>query len=474
MIRLYDLTDGGAPAGELPHEAGGMILVLAFSPDGTRLASAGGLDRFVQVHDVKDRTVLLAEEAPYSVGGLAWAPDGESLYLGCVDALMRWSLAEKDVVDGMGGHEESTRGLAVDAKGEVVYFGDGGGAVRGWNLAAGEQVFFTAEHRDSVVSTALSPDGKTLLSGSHDGTVRFWDVATQREILVAPGHTNLVQAIAWSADGTTLATGCYDNSVCLWAGRSGKMLHHLIAHEYAVIGVAFLDDLCVSAAGDNVLRFWNPDGTEARRIELGDRVSSLSGFAAHGARGATGHWQGEMFLLDLASGEVIVNIEGHQGPVTTLAYSPSGAKLATGGWDGKLRVFTADGELRFADDEGTEMGLSQVLFLDEDTVLVVDGEGHVGARAAKDGAERWSFDLGEDGWVGAIALTHDGSTLALASSDGLCLHSASDGARELVVPTPDGAIGGMAFRPDGKALATGMEDSTVLLWRLAKLREKRR
>jgi len=94
MVRLYDLEKSCEPAGELPHEAKGILLNLAFSPDGVQLASAGMFDDFVQVHDVAKREVLFSGPAPFGVSALAWAPDGESLYLGGSDDVVQWGVAK--------------------------------------------------------------------------------------------------------------------------------------------------------------------------------------------------------------------------------------------------------------------------------------------------------------------------------------------------------------------------------------------
>ena len=175
-LRLLPLTEDQLPPRLLPQRADGMVLALAFSPDGALLASAGGLHNFLQVHDVATgRVIVEASSLPFAVHGLSWAPDGASIFLGGHDVLARWSLVKRRVVARVGGHGEFTRGLAVEAAGDVVFFG-GGSAVHGWNPTSDCRAFHARAHLDSVVSTALSPDGRTLVSGSHDASVRFWGV----------------------------------------------------------------------------------------------------------------------------------------------------------------------------------------------------------------------------------------------------------------------------------------------------------
>lgn len=468
VVMLYDLEKSCEPAGELPHEAKGILLNLAFSSDGKRLASAGMFDDFVQVHDVAKREVLFTEPAPFGVSALAWSPDGESLYLGGNDDVVQWGIAGKEVLEGMGGHEETTHGLSVSEDGSIVYFGDGSGAVRGWNLAAGEQVFFAGEHRDTVADTALSPDSKLLLSGSHDGTVRFWDVATERETLVPPGHTNLVQEVAWSADGARLLSGCLDNSACLWDVKSGKLLQYATAHDYAVVGTAFVGEHCVTAGQDNTVRFFDAKGAEveARRIDFGEDVPPMMAMAAHGGRALVGFGDGSLRIVDLKTGETLASPDAHEDAIVDVAWSPNGERLASVAWDGCLRVFDAAGRTLFADSEGGEEAPVAVAFLDDLTVLVADGAGDVAARSVEGGKAKWSFGLGEEGWVEPLAVAPDGKTFAMACSDGLAFHDVATGERRFAVTTPDGSIGCLTFSPDGKVLAAGLLDSTVLLWRV--------
>src|SRR5262249_789134 len=116
----------------------GAVQVVAFSPDGSRLAS-GGNDRTVRVWDAATGQELRALRGH---GGVVWM---------------------------LGFSPDGTR-LATS--------GDGG--VKVWNVTTG--ALNVKGHTDSVHSVAFSPDGTRLVSGSHrDGTVTVWDAATGQE-----------------------------------------------------------------------------------------------------------------------------------------------------------------------------------------------------------------------------------------------------------------------------------------------------
>src|SRR5262249_31330136 len=79
-VPMKELTVWDATSGErvlrVPHDAGSHLI--AFSPDGTRLAtgSSDGTVRVFDVADGRDRAALLAG----FVTGLAFSPDGRRLY----------------------------------------------------------------------------------------------------------------------------------------------------------------------------------------------------------------------------------------------------------------------------------------------------------------------------------------------------------------------------------------------------------
>ena len=71
---------------------------------------------------------------------------------------------------------------------------------------------------------AWSPDGTRLATGAEDSTVRVWDLATGAEVVAWHGHTAAGWAVAWSPDGARLARGGDDNTVRVWDAATGDEL----------------------------------------------------------------------------------------------------------------------------------------------------------------------------------------------------------------------------------------------------------
>ena len=175
-----------------------------------------------------------------------------------------------------------------------------------------------------VFSVAWHPDGIRLASGGSgdDGTVIIWDVTSGRALATLQGHDGPVYSVAWHPDGTQLASGADDGKVIIWDVASGQPLTTLRGHLGPVTSVA-----------------WHPDGS---------RLASGSGNEAYDLVGRTsldtsdllhpGSADEKIIIWDAASGQPLTTLRGHTGQVSSVAWSPDGRWLASGGQDKKVLV----------------------------------------------------------------------------------------------------------------------------------------
>jgi WD40 repeat protein len=500
LALLQDLPEGAVRrfgSVHLTHQ--GMVLCVAYSPDGRSIAS-GAADGTARVWDSDTgRQIHRFSADRREVRSVAFSPDGKRLATAGYDhRVLLWDLSTGKEARRFSGHENCVNSVCFSGDGKLLASGSNDNTVRIWNVETGEAAGDFLRHEDDVRSIAFLPDGERILAAS-GAKVHVWKLKSRKETAALSVGRGEIRCLAVSPDGKLIGTGD-EEGLFQVTDISDSSIHLARFFEKSpVSAVAATGAQWIHAADDTVR-----GGEE--RLKYGSRPTSLA-VAPDGKRMAIGFSDKRIRILDLETWIERTPVEGHSARVTSVLFAADGKRVLSASWDRTVRQWDlASAKSKILHDATQPVleiaqspdGLSLAVGT-ESSLVVFDStekergrfdEGSCGRITYSADGKKLGYAteagfaiLDVEAWVssrpdafvgfgagGNAALSPDGKSVALAQ-DRILLLSDETGENSRELGQHEAAIAAIEFSSDGTMLATGGREGAVKLWDLALAKE---
>lgn len=348
-----------------------------------------------------------------------------------------------------------------------VISGHSNGFIISWDINGKSFRLRKQLQRSSVLCLSLSKSGKRIAASFEDGSLfvcdtEGYDVIFQTQSRIRPLS---LQFLVEDELVVGYAGGQMPVVIALKTGQEHRP-YRQIGESVSSIAVSESNDLIAIGGRRGSLTVIKAKGGQTVwKASHGQLPITSLEFSPDGQALAAAGWEGKVFVREALSGRQLHSLTGHIGRVLSLAFSRDGTLLASGGDDCRIVLWKMPSGIRHVSrSKGHQARI---------TGLTFDTRGDLMMSLADDGvAKLWDVkqrdELGawgtQESRVSSIALSSDGTRIALTAGDSFTIYSAKRGSKLWTCDTPGADFTGIAFSADSKWLVTSSMNCAVRVW----------
>ncbi len=252
------------------------IEALAYSPDGSRIAT-GGRDYIIRVWDTLTGDLVMDTEGHTDwITDLVFTPDGTQLISASRDnSIRRFDASTGALLTVIGQHTNDVTALAITPDNRYILSGGRDDMLKLWDIESG-MLLDSRHHLESVWDIIISPSGSYIASASDSGEIHLWRISDNQLILQSTitAHDDAVTALTFSVDDDHLLSASIDRRIRLWdVNQANQPIATFVGHQSSITGISFTQspNHIVSSSLDGTLRLWDTSTEQAS-----DHIISVS------------------------------------------------------------------------------------------------------------------------------------------------------------------------------------------------------
>lgn len=231
--------------------------------------------------------------------------------------------------------------MTLNKSGEWLAFGASKlGQLLVWEWQSESYILKQQGHFDSMNALVYSPDGQRIITTAEDGKIKVWDTQSGFCIVTFTEHSSGVTACEFAKRGNVLFTSSLDGSIRAW-----DLIRYRNFRTFTAPTRLSFSSVAVDPSGEVVC------------------AGSLDSFDIH--------------IWSVQTGQLLDQLSGHEGPVASLAFAPSGDIVVSGSWDHTVRIWSIFGRNQTSEPIQLQSDVLHVAFRPDSkqvTVSTLDGQ----------------------------------------------------------------------------------------------------